>query len=157
MTLATLPLTLGRISFPDAEPAPALDVGTIPRTSGEVSFRWFAAIDDEPVARTIERLRLVVPELDGLGLERIGTSPGGVLVLRWGEVRAPILEPTLHEVIAALDVILSHAGLVFRFVPVRTEGDVLYAAVGAEEAVELLHGGMLGFTDLTDLLDYASF
>lgn len=125
------------------------------RRSGEVSFRWFGPIDGEPVTRTVERLRTIVPELEELCLERIGTYPGGVLVLRSGEVHAPILEPGIAEVIGAVNVLLSHTRAVFRFVPVSAGDEVLYAAMGAEEAVEMLHGGALTVTCLEDLLEVA--
>jgi hypothetical protein len=157
--LATLPLTLARISIPDAEPAEAepLRLGQPGRVSGEVAFRWIVRIEDETVAQTVARLRPLVPELDELCLERIGTSPGGVWVLRCGEVRAPIFEGDAGEVIAALNVLLSHASASHRFVPMRSGDDVIYAAMGAEEAVELLHGRALTLGDLGDLLDYAAF
>lgn len=127
------------------------------RRSGEVSFRWFGRIDGEPVAQTVERLRTIVPEIEELCLERIGTYPGGVLVLRSGEVRAPILEPGIADVMGAVNVLLSHTRAVFRFVPVSAGDDVLYAAMGVEEAVELLHGGALTVSCLEDLLEVASW
>lgn len=156
--LATLPLTLVRISIPDAEPeAEPLRLGQPGRVSGEVAFRWIARMEGETVVETVARLRPLVPELEELCLERIGTSPGGVWVLRCGEVRAPIFDGDTSDVLAALNVLLSHVGASDRFVPMRHGDDVIYAAMGAEEAVELLHGAALVLTDLADLLDYASF
>ena len=157
--LATLPLTLATITIPGTEPTSAepLRLGQPGRVSGEVAFRWIGRIAEESVAQTVARVRPLVPELLELCLERIGTSPGGVWVLRCGEVRAPIFDGDTGDVIAALNVLLSNAGASDRFVPMRSGDEVIFAAMGAEEAVELLHGGALTIADLGDLLDYAAF
>jgi hypothetical protein len=130
--------------------------------------------------RLVIKLAELAPEVGAIGLERIGGSTDGPLVLRAGEHFAALLDDyeenldtdevdlreiedarhghvtmvTLRGLVRAVNVLLDRNGVRERMVALRSDEDrEVYVATSVTEAIELARGGWLEDEDVEQVME----
>ena len=132
--------------------------------------RFFICKQGAPssAATLLADLNGLLPELEGLEIERVGSGEGP-LVVRSGDHAGIVDDVTaghasdeetasISAIVAAVNVVLSHHNIRDRFLELRSDGKrEAYFAAGVTEAVQLCNDGFLEDGNVDDVMAFGAW